>query len=1161
MVADIAKLSVGREEYYTRELATDHEQYLSGHGESPGRWYGAGATGLGLQGEASAAGFQAMFEGRDPTTGELLGRPHGRNAVPAFDVVLRPTKSVSILYGLGGPVTGRAVLAAHHAGVAEATAYLDTHIGTRRGHGGYEHVSGQGLLAVGFDHRTSREGDPLVHTHLVVANRVQGPDGRWTALDGRDLYRHRLAADAIYRATYQRELGRTLGVEWTVADRHGNRELEGMSEDLVRLFSKRTDQIDLEVERLQAEGRERTPRLVKWAVQATRKPKQHEGPDTLYGRWWTEAAERGLDPDTVVRQVIGRTRSQDLVVSERTVAAVFDRLACPDGLTATASTFARQDVLAAVGGQLAGATRAELEGLADRFLAEQAVSVVAERALEERRWSTPELLATEQRLVEAAVGRAGDQTAVVSHEAVRAALAAHPSAGEDQQGMVRDVCQGGAGVALVVGRAGTGKTFALGAARHAWQLDGYRPLATAPTGIATVSLEAEGFEEVATCDRLLADLDRGRERLDGRTVLVVDEAGMLGSRKLTRLLDHAQRAGAKVVLVGDDRQLAAIDAGGGFRALRLRLGASELTRNRRQQQAWEREALELVRSGLVEEAVAAYRVHDRVVCAESKPAATLALLQDWWAAWQQAEQNPSEDVVLLAYRRSEVDRLNSACQQLLAARDRHSDQRLQVEDLELAVGDRVVCGKNAIGQLGVANGTRGTITALDPDARTLTIRLEGKEPREVTLPAWYLDGRGRGERNRRVELAYATTGHRAQGLTRWRALVRLTGHENLNWLYVQLSRARHETTLYPVVGPEPQGPAELDLPDREVGDGYDQLAQALARAGDQTLASTPPAAWTCGGCRSPSCGPNATGSAGCWTRPRGTAAGSCSGRPPAEPRQMKPWSSSPPPATLSGRGGGCFAGRGGPSHPRPIGPQPGWPASRPTGPTTLSSRCASSSSAGPAGWRPTPTSAPPTARSSASWPGNAAPPASLPSSSSPATSAGTSARCPRAPGGGGSGARPPPPSRTTAAATRSATPSRRWASCPANRPSGPPGSRPARRSTEPKAASPAPAATASPSAARHPNQPPSIVASPTSHQPTPAQRSHDAGQVRSGPPASTTRRPPFHRPSPTPTPMAAGPPATTPNRACPSGRSATPTWPPCSPTSTNTTTARIQATT
>src|SRR5919109_1222658 len=95
--------------------------------------------------------------------------------------------------------------------------------------------------------------------------------------------------------------------------------------------------------------------------------------------------------------------------------------------------------------------------------------------------------------------------------------------------MVRDVCQGGAGVALVVGKAGTGKTFALGMARHAWQLDGYRPLACAPTGISTVSLEAEGFEEVATCDRLLVDLDRRQEQLGPRTVLVVDEAGMTGS--------------------------------------------------------------------------------------------------------------------------------------------------------------------------------------------------------------------------------------------------------------------------------------------------------------------------------------------------------------------------------------------------------------------------------------------------------------------------------------------------------------------------------------------------------------------------------------------------------------------------------------------------------
>jgi conjugative relaxase-like TrwC/TraI family protein len=152
-------------------------------------------------------------------------------------------------------------------------------------------------------------------------------------MDGRDLYRHRLAADAIYRATYQRELVRTLGVEWTAADTHGNRELAGMPKELVRSFSKRTDQIDAELDRLIADGRERTPRLVKWTVQATRKPKQHEAPDTLYDRWRQEASERGVDPDTLVRQVTGRTanRVQDQAVSDEATGQLFDRLAGPRG--------------------------------------------------------------------------------------------------------------------------------------------------------------------------------------------------------------------------------------------------------------------------------------------------------------------------------------------------------------------------------------------------------------------------------------------------------------------------------------------------------------------------------------------------------------------------------------------------------------------------------------------------------------------------------------------------------------------------------------------------------------------------------------------------------------------------------------------------------------
>ena len=487
-----------------------------------------------------------------------------------------------------------------------------------------------------------------------------------------------------------------------------------------------------------------------------------------------------------------------------------------------------------------------------------------------------------------------------------------------------------------------------------------------------MSLQCEGFEDVATCDRLLGDLDRGHEALSDRTVLVVDEAGMLGSRKLARLLEHADQAQAKVVLVGDDRQLAPIDAGGGFRALRLRLGASELVENRRQHQAWEREALELVRSGLVEEAVAAYQAHDRVVAADSKPAATLALLQDWWTAWRQAERDPTQEVVMLAARRAEVDRLNTACQELLAAQGRLGRQRLQVEDRQLAIGDKVVCGHNAIAELGIANGSRGTIIALDPQARTVTMRLDGNHGREVILPGSYLEGRGRGERNRRVDLAYATTGHRAQGLTRGRALVRLTGTEDVNWLYVQLSRARHETRLYAVVGPEPRGVGELDLPDQEHPDGYLQLAQALSRAG-RGWPSIPPAARTCSGCPRPSCGPSATGSAASSIRLPATAAANSPEPPPTARRRSRRWppTSSPPVTSRTA----CFASCAATMTNLPayrVGWR--WAPNRSTEPTTGSGSCASTSSAATAGWKPTPTSARGIGRSCGPWPGSAARP-------------------------------------------------------------------------------------------------------------------------------------------------------------------------------------------
>jgi conjugative relaxase-like TrwC/TraI family protein len=908
VAADLHKLATGREGYYTREIARNREEYLSGHGESPGIFHGGSAAALGLEGECSPEAFKRLFAWQDPRTGEQLGRAPRQDAMPAWDLVFRPHKDVSVLYALGDGQTGAAIAEAHQAGVLAAVAYLDQQVGTRTGRHGAEHVPGEGLLAVGFTHRTSRAGDPLLRTHLIIANRTRGPDGQWRTLDSRDLLNHRASADAMYRAAYQHELTRSLGVRWQEPDRWGNRAITGMPEELRRGFSKRHEQIAAELGRQEAQGKHRTARLVQTVVHATRPPKSHETPETLYGRWQQEARALGYEPDRLVREITKVTRAREqhpaagttgrdgasadapggtpAELPERTIRTMFDRLAGADGLTEQASTFTRREVLCAVGRELPAETAgqagpAELEGLADRFLEERAVSVMGDHAVGERRYATPELLAVEQRLIDAAVSRSGEQASTCSHDTLRETLAAYPTIGADQAAMLRDITQGGQGVSVVAAKAGTGKTYALGVARHAWQLEGLRVVGTAPTGIATVCLDAEGFEHSRTVDSLLRELDQhhggdrghrgarsqqrqrdltrkrqpsGRDRgqdsrdgqdehvLDDRTVLVVDEAGMVGSRKLARLLDHAQQAGAKVVLVGDDKQLAAIEAGGGFRGLRLRLGASTLVENRRQAEPWEREAVEQLREGNSDQALSAYREHARLVATETPGQLKEAMLADWWSSFQQGRR-----VAILAYRRDEVDQFNTACQQLRDANGHLGAQRLQVCDRAFAVGDQVVCGKNALQTLGVANASRGQVVALDPEQRAMTLQLE--DGNTVVLPREYLDERPswwlRGNPDRRtVDLAYATTGHKAQGITRDEVLVRVTSAEDRQWLYVGGSRGIGKTTFYSVVTPEPairQDPERqaLDVPaaDRTPKDQADQLSMVARRDRSKRLAA------------------------------------------------------------------------------------------------------------------------------------------------------------------------------------------------------------------------------------------------------------------------------------------------------------------------------------
>jgi conjugative relaxase-like TrwC/TraI family protein len=760
--------------------------------------------------------------------------------VQAFDHCFSSPKSVSLLAAGGSPRVRRLLAEGRAEALQASIQDLERHgIGVRRDHNGTDrYQAAGGLVAVAFEHRLSRAGDPNSHTHVLVQNAAQGPDGRWTALDSDRLYAQLMAADHLYLAAERAALTERLGVRWgPVDERSGAAEILGLDDrTLIERFSKRSGEIDQWLDTHGLSGIKASSA----AAVATRQPKDYaESEASVYTRWAGELTEQGVDERQLAEVCSG---GQGRPATRTELDAALDALAGPDGLTGQVSTFTRTDVVDALAKRLPVAPSAQealtqVEAAADRFLAERAIRVGRDRRLGVDRFSTPELLAREHQLVDGATGRADKSCAVVRSELVRQVLDRHATAGEDQAAMVRDLTQGGSGVAVVVGRAGSGKTWALGLAREAFELDGYHVLGAAPTGIATVGLADEGFTNVGTVDRLLLDLGRGRIELDERSVLVVDEAAMVATRKLAPLLTHAERAGAKVVLVGDDRQFASIAAGGGFRALRLRLGASELTVNRRQVEAWEQRAIDDVRAGNVEQAIAAYAEHDRIRAFEGRDDRDRALVTDWWQAHEAGEQP-----VIYAHRRAQVDQLNAVCQQLRAQVGELGPERLAVGDRSFAIGDVVVLGANAKDRLGVVNGTTAIVQDLDVRGRAITVRtLEEEPPKTVRLPGWYLDAAVHPGQSRRVDLAYARTDMRSQGRTEQRTLLALDGTEDMQGGYVQLTRSKHRTDLYLTVGPEPlNADEERPHPSREGRAPEDLLDRVLSRDGSKTLATDTP---------------------------------------------------------------------------------------------------------------------------------------------------------------------------------------------------------------------------------------------------------------------------------------------------------------------------------
>jgi ATP-dependent exoDNAse (exonuclease V) alpha subunit len=475
-----------------------------------------------------------------------------------------------------------------------------------------------------------------------------------------------------------------------------------------------------------------------------------------------------------VRGVQGRRRPPPVTRHD------FDRVAAwmagPQGLTERASSFTSRDVLRALCEQLPVGHRlkvGQLEACADEFLRSSLVVPLLQRdgraagtdvirrrdgrtvhvRAAELRYSTPELLALEQRVVQEATRPTARDRAVVPDPVVNAVLARRPTISDEQATMVRRLSGSGEPVSVVVGRAGSGKTFALDAAREAWEQGGYRVLGAAIAGRAARELHDASGIQSSSVAALIRDL-RLHGGLAPNSVLVLDEAGMVPTRQLAEILWHTTRAQAKLVLVGDHRQLPEMEAGGAFRGLVQRGAGIALTENRRQAAAWERQALDALRAGRPEEAMRAYAINNRVAVGASAGDVWASMVRDWWNA------TGSGDALMIALRRRDVEDLNRCARTLMREHGRLGEREIELAGGGFAAGDQVLL-KRRDRRLGIENGDRGTVLDVHTDEARLDVRVRG---RVIQLPRAYLEAPAR-RGLASVMHGYAATCHAAQGQT------------------------------------------------------------------------------------------------------------------------------------------------------------------------------------------------------------------------------------------------------------------------------------------------------------------------------------------------------------------------------------------------------------
>ncbi len=808
----IGKLAVGQQDYYLEQaqkrvdvatsVGSGVEDYYVGGTEAPGYWIGTGSQEVQACGIVHREALTRALEGKDPNTGRELVAPHARR-VPGFDVTFSAPKSVSVLFGLGEEPLREAVREAHESAVSDALGYLERVAAKgRRGAGGAVSIQGSGFVGAAFRHRTSRAGDPQLHTHVLIANLVKGADGRWSALDGRAIFQHAKTAGYLYEARLRAELTERLGVAWTPV-RNGIADIEGVPKEVLRAFSRRRAEIE---EELLRRG-ESSAAAARMATLSTRQRKDYEVlPEQLVGEWRARSARLGFDREAF-DAVLGRHPAAGLELEDWNRA--FARLAAPTGLTYRRSTFAPRDVIQALceatpPGASVGIR--EFEAAAEEFLASEVAVPVLDGdsgeaapsirlrdgrlvwARTDRRFSTTELLLVEREVITTALAGVGARTAIARERSLHDALALRPYLAEEQTTMVTRLVRDGDRVAIVVGPAGTGKTVALAAARQAWEASGISIQGAAVARRAARELSGGAGIPSTSITALLRRLRLGAEPLKPGSVLVIDEAGMLGTRQLAEILQHTTAAGAKLVLTGDHRQLPELEAGGCFRGLAIRLPYIGLRENRRQHAPWEQAALRELRHGDVEVALAEYKQHDRVVVERDAPRLGERMVADWWSSG-----GPSSGI-MIALRRTDVRALNRLARERMRCAGHLAEAEIELGGEPISAGEVVVLRLND-SRRGVANGDRGTVRAVGEDS--LSIEIAG---RIVHLDSEYLT-RVTNHGDPVVAHGYAVTGHVAQGLTTDRAFVLASDELYREWTYTAMSRGRDLNRLYVVDNP------------------------------------------------------------------------------------------------------------------------------------------------------------------------------------------------------------------------------------------------------------------------------------------------------------------------------------------------------------------------